>query len=122
MRAARVSDVFRPSRRAIRRSKYGNRTTIVNGQRFASRKEAARYVDLCWLEKAGKIEGLRCQPRYPLVWNGVKITTYVADFEYFEHGIKCVEDVKSPATARLAGYRYKKNMMLACYGITVRET
>lgn len=40
-------------------SKYHAQPTLVDGIRFASRKEAARYRELCLLERAGEIQGLQ---------------------------------------------------------------
>lgn len=68
----------------MKRSKYRNVHTIVDGVRFASKAEAARDAELQLLAKAGKIFALRRQPRYPLTVNGVKVCTYVADWEYVE--------------------------------------
>lgn len=68
----------------VKRSKYRNVPTIVDGVRFASKAEAARDAELQLLAKKGKIFSLTRQPRYPLVVNGVKVCTYVADWEYVE--------------------------------------
>src|SRR5512146_2768851 len=88
-----------------RRSKYGNKPTEVDGVRFASKREAARYSELKLLERAGQISALRLQPAFPLDVNGVPITRYVADFSYVENGKRVVEDVK--------GYRTKEYQMKA---------
>jgi hypothetical protein len=101
-------------------SKYGNTPTIVNGRRFASKKEAGRYCTLTLMEQAGEIRGLECQPRYPLVVNGVNIGLYVADFCYAraDTGEFVVEDAKG---YRTPVYRLKAKLMLALYGHCVRE-
>ena len=104
-----------------RRSKYGAVRTEVDGRSFASKREAARYMELRLLERAGHITGLRCQQRYPLEINGVRVGTYTADFCYRETGADMVEDVKSPAS-RTEAYILKRNLMLALYGITILET
>lgn len=119
--AREAIDVFQPNRRSGRRLKFGNIPTVVNGVRFDSKREAARYVDLCWLEKAGQIEGLRLQPKYPLVVNGQQVAIYRGDFEYHEGGVKILEDVKSVAT-RTPTYRLKAKLIQALYGLTIRET
>lgn len=91
-----------------RASKFGAKPTFVDGIRFASKKEAARYTALKLLELAGVIRDLERQPRYPIVVNGepVKIRShgspngravyYVADFRYFDTRTneRVVEDVK----------------------------
>lgn len=77
-------------------NKYKNKPTYVNKIRFASKAEAARFVQLKLLEKNKTISKLRLQPRYPLFVNGVLICTYIADFEFVVRGVDAiiVEDVK----------------------------
>lgn len=101
-------------------SKYRNIPTFVNGRRFASKREADRYCTLVRAEQAGEIAGLECQPRYPLVVNGVKIGVYVADFRYamVDTRTLVVEDAKG---VRTPVYRLKAKLMQACHGITIRE-
>ena len=102
-----------------RRSKYGNQATYVDGRRFSSKREAARYQTLRLLELAGEIRALECQPRYPLVVAGVKVGTYVADFVYATaEGALVVEDAKG---VRTPVYRLKAKLLRALYGHEVRE-
>lgn len=115
-----------------RTSKYGAEPTVVDGIRFDSKKEAARYAELKLLEKAGEIFGLRLQPEFPLHAHAPgaarRIGVYVADFEYVtEHetggpaGTETrlvVEDVKGFKTPL---YRWKKKHVEAQYGIEIRE-
>ena len=54
-----------------KRSKYGNKKTIVDDIEFDSIAEARRYRELKLLEAAGEIEGLVLQPPFPLEVNGV---------------------------------------------------
>ena len=104
-----------------RRTKYGNKPTVVAGEQFDSGKEAARYEVLLLLERAGKITQLRHHVRYPLEVNGIAICEYEADFVYVdEHGMRRVEDVKSVAT-RTTLYKLKRRLMAAIHGITVEE-
>jgi hypothetical protein len=102
------------------RSKYGNKKTVVDGVTFASQKEAQRYGVLKLLERAKDIIELELQPRYPLVVNGVKVCTYVADFRYRykTSGQLVVEDVKGMKTP---AYKIKKKLLKALTGINVRE-
>lgn len=100
-------------------SKYGAQPVEVDGRRFASKREAARYLLLKARAAAGEIEGLELQPRYPLVVNGVKVAVYVADFRYREAGTLVVEDTKG---FRTPIYRLKRKLMKAIHGIDVRET
>lgn len=85
----------------MKRSKYGNKLTVLDGIKFHSKKEAGRYAELKLLERGGKIYGLRLQPRYPLMVDDEKVGTYVGDFFYFEAGMmaqRVVEDVKGYQT------------------------
>lgn len=73
-----------------RGSKYGAIPVVVNGIRFASKREGARYFELCLMEKAGKISDLVLQPVFKFDC-GIK---YKADFAYTENGNRVYEDVK----------------------------
>lgn len=92
--------------------------TVVDGIRFASKKEARRYGELKLLATAHRIDTLLLQKAFPLVVNGIKIATYKADFSYFEGGGEVVEDCKGFVTPI---YRLKKKLMLACHGIEIKE-
>lgn len=102
-------------------SKYRNKPLVLDGVRFDSRKEAARWVELRLLEKARLISDLRRQVKYDLVVNGVKVCSYVADFCYVENGVEIVEDVKSVATMTPV-FRLKAKLMAAIHGVTIRTT
>lgn len=100
----------------MRPSKYRNVRTEVDGITFASKAEARRYQELKLLERAGKISGLKLQPRYPLnAEDGTKIATYVADFEYLSefNGRTYTEDVKGVETP---AFRLKSKLFEAQYG------
>lgn len=82
-------------------SKYRNKPVVVDGIRFASKSEAARDGQLKVLAKAGIVKDVKRQPRFPLVVCGVKICTYVGDWEYIDvdgGGIRVVEDRKGVLT------------------------
>jgi hypothetical protein len=111
------------------RSKYGAQPTMVDGIRFASKKEARRYGELRLLEKAGELHNLRVQPSFdlcvPVDDDVQKVGTYRADFDYCVCDIDpcvfdaiVVEDVKG---VRTPVYRLKKRMVEAMYGIEIRE-
>ena len=104
----------------MRRHKFGAVATVVDGHKFPSKAEARRYQELRLLERAGKITGLRLQPRYDLHVNGRKIGSYVGDFEYVERhgGTTVTEDVKGMKTPM---YRWKKKHLLAQWGIEITE-
>ena len=103
-------------------SKYRNVQTVVDGITFDSKAEARRYGELRMLEQAGAILHLELQPRFPLMVNGVKVSTYVADFAYSTLMQELVvEDVKSAPTRANRAYRLKRKLMKACLGIDVQE-
>lgn len=103
-----------------RRNKFNAKPTVVDGVRFASKREAAIYCDLKLLARAGMIADLELQPRFACSVNGKKIGTYVADFRYIDNVASetVVMDVKGMRT-RL--YVWKKRHVEAQYGITIRE-
>lgn len=111
--------------------KYHATATTVDGIRFASKKEAARYQELKLLEKAGEIHNIAVQPGFDLAAYRVGdrlpllIGRYVADFVYCtclrtpcvkSHLV--IEDVKGFKTPL---YRWKKKHVEAQYGITIVE-
>ncbi len=78
-------------------NKYHAKPTFVDNVRFASQAEAARYVELKILYRAGKISGLILHPRFEIRWplNNVKICDVILDFQYTdESGNTVYEDVK----------------------------
>jgi hypothetical protein len=102
------------------RSKYGAVPVVVNGIRFASKREAARYETLVMLERAGQIRDLKLQTSWPLLVGSVKVATYRDDFSYIDvaNGELVVEDSKG---VRTPVYRLKRKLMAAIYGIEIRE-
>mgnify|MGYP001618322077 CR=1 FL=1 len=124
-----------------RQSKYRAVPTTVEGIRFHSKREAARYQELRLLEKAGSIHRLRCQPELLLsvpdgsglkAWSGgrpaIIIGAYRGDFEYCE----CLappEQCKRPQAQRVIedvkGYdtplsRWKRKHAESEYGIVIQ--
>ncbi len=101
-------------------NKYRNVHTIVDGIRFDSKREAARWQELKLLERAGEIELLERQVKYPLVVSGLKVGTYICDAAYFDKrtGEHVVEDTKGVLTPT---YRLKKKLVKALYGVEIRE-
>ena len=95
-----------------RRSKYGAVPTVVDGTRFASKAEAARYGVLRRMETLGLIRGLELQPRFACDVNGAHVCTYVADFAYFRENERVVEDVKGLATDV---FKLKRRLVEAIY-------
>jgi hypothetical protein len=113
-------------------NKYHAIPVHIDGVRFASKREAARFLELRLWQKAGQITDLECQPVFPLhvmeLWRSgspIVITTigkFTADFRYLHWGTGeiVVEDVKSKAT-RTEAYRLRKKMAEAIHGITITE-
>ena len=110
--------------------KYGNKKTIIRGLEFASKREAARYVELLAMQRAGEIYELDCQSAFELIpaqlapsGRKERRVTYVADFAYYRasDGQRVVEDVKSPVTVKLPAYIIKRKLMLRVHGIEVVE-
>lgn len=106
------------------RSKYNAKPTIVDGIRFASKAEAARYSQLKMEEKAGLIKNLVLQPAFklyvPTMDGGHEVVgKYIADFSYERDNKEIIEDVKG--FKRNPVYRLKKKMAEAIYGIEIVE-
>ena len=107
-----------------KRPRFLNRKTVVDGVEFDSKGEAARYHALRLLQRIGDIRDLERQVRFALVVNDMRVCDYIADFTYRlrDDDTLVVEDYKSPRTRTLADYRIKVKLMLACRGITVKES
>lgn len=111
-----------------KRSKYGNQKTEVEGVRFDSKKEAARFQELLWAQGAGKISELKLQEEFTLMGayttpkgKRVRAIRYRCDFSYLlPSGEKVVEDVKSKAT-KTRVYEIKKKLLRERYGIEIKE-
>jgi len=96
-----------------RASKYAAIPTVVDGIRFASKREAKRYSELLLLLRAGNIVELELQPKFPCVVNGEKVCDYIADFAYLgPDGVRVVEDAKGVKTPV---YRLKKKLVESLY-------
>lgn len=106
-------------------SKYHNRKVTIDGETFDSKKEARRWLELKYLEKAGEIKGLRRQIKFVLIPSqrrGGKVIerecAYKADFVYECGGKVVVEDAKG---MRTPDYIIKRKMMLYFHGIQIKE-
>jgi hypothetical protein len=100
-----------------RRPKYNNQKVEIDGQKFDSKKEAARYQELKRQERTGFIKDLKTQvafeicPKIPGV-KGSRARKYVADFTYTAfNGAKIIEDVKSAITRKNPVYTLKKQLV-----------
>lgn len=104
----------------LKRSKYGNKKTTIDGIVFDSKKEAKRYCELKILERAKQISKLELQRPFNIEVNGAKVCKYVCDFYYLNtDGVPVIEDCKGFKTAT---YRLKKKLMRAVYEIEILET
>ena len=97
-------------------NKYRNVKITINGHKFDSKGEAARWFELVMLQKAGKISDLKRQVPFTLLdafkdsdGKTVRAVKIVVDFGYTENGGEVVEDFKSPAT-RTPVFRLKKKL------------
>jgi hypothetical protein len=124
-------------------NKYGNKKVTYDGIVFDSKREMYRYMDLCFLVRAGAISDLRRQVVYELIpaqrekstrvykkgrkkgqpIEGKiieKAVTYRADFTYIDNatGETIVEDSKGFRTKEFV---IKRKLMLYVHGIKVRE-
>lgn len=112
-----------------KRPKYKNTKVVVDGIKFDSKKEAARYTELKMFEEIGAISNLELQKEFTLIPNqkiGGKVAEraikYKADFCYTANdtGEYVVEDVKSEFT-KTKEYILKRKMMLYFHGIRIQE-
>lgn len=99
--------------------KYRNQKTTVDGITFDSKKEADYYGKLLMLKKEGSVIDFKMQVKYHLIVNGIKICTYISDFDVLwrNSGLKVTDckGFKTPA------YQLKKRLMKACFGIDIKE-
>ena len=119
-----------PNPRAPLRNKYGARKVELDGIKFDSQREAARYAELRLMEAASLIDQLELRPAFALIvmeeagppWVFHTVGKYHADFRYrnLRTGEIVVEDVKSPPT-RTTAYKLRKKLVEARYQITITE-
>lgn len=95
-----------------RQNKFQAVKTENNGIVYDSKKESRRATDLALMERAGQITDLRRQVAFELVPRTAteRPVFYFADFVYVQNGHTVVEDVKSPATRKLAAYVIKRKL------------
>ena len=124
-------------------NKYHAKKVVTEEGTFDSKLEHSRWLELCLLERAGKIRDLQRQVRFELIpsqWEnyprygkrGIRLKDgqrcleracdYVADFVYEDIEGQCVvvEDTKSKAT-KTEAFRIKRKLMLSVHGIKVKE-
>ena len=103
------------------RKKYGNIKCTYNGIKFDSKGERDRYKVLELEQKAGDVSDLKTQVKFPIIIEGVKVCTYIADFTYYRKSEPnlIVEDYKGVITGL---FTLKKKLMKAVYKIDVLIT
>ena len=107
------------SKEKAKLGKYKSERITVDGIKFDSKHEARRYGELKMLERGKAIKGLQLQVTYPLIVNGILVAKYRADFVYNDiSGAVIVEDAKG---FRTPAYKIKKKLMLALYGVKIKE-
>lgn len=100
----------------------------IDGERYASLREARRHRELLQLERAGRVANLRREVPFalapPVRLDGEKrakpALRYVADFVYIDTatGAQVIEDAKGMQTQV---YRIKKHLMATVHGLQIRE-
>lgn len=71
----------------------------MDGVRFHSIKEANRFIELQYLEKANEISELKRQIRFDLKVNENKVCAIIVDHTYLNKDkVQVIEDVKGYAT------------------------
>jgi hypothetical protein len=124
---------FQAERAAEKPSKYRNQPIIVDGKRFASKREGARYRLLKEREAKGEISNLELQPSFKLKSGDRPIllkskgypngrqATYFADFAYWcpVQEKRIIEDAKGMKTDV---YKLKKAIVEAQFpGVKIVE-
>ena len=109
------------ARKTRRPNKFFAKKTIAMGLKFDSRWEAERWGQLKSMERAGVVNNLQRQIKFPLMINEQKICDYIADFRYLleeEDGLSklVIEDAKGVLTPE---FKLKKKMMKAIHGIDI---
>lgn len=80
---------------------YARKTPCQHGHTHASKREAVRCNELHLLERAGKIIGLKVEPKFtfwidgkPVKMSNGHVAQYRPDFTYIEGGKQVAEDIK----------------------------
>jgi len=109
-----TAEEFVAYRASCTASKYRAEPVIVDGMRFDSTGEAARWGDLQHLLASGAIANLRRQVPYDLhTPSGAVVGRLVLDFTYREEGAEIFEDYKGFQTAL---WKWKKRHFNLEYG------
>ena len=90
----------------------GIKKVTVDGEKFDSKKEAARCMELQFLgkDRQNKKTDSRSPPQ-----KGERVRYYIADFVYEENGVQVIEDVKSAITKKNSTYTLKRALVKYLY-------
>lgn len=113
------------SNKKKRVNKYRNEPVIINNEKFDSKKEYYRYIDLQFMKAKGEVIKIERQKSYRII-DGVKglfrAKFYIADFVVtYADGHVEVEDVKSEITRLNRVYVLKKHLMYVVNNILIKE-
>jgi hypothetical protein len=97
-------------------TKYKSIKTTVDGITFASKREAHYYLIYKRFAEVGTIKDLQLQPKFPFIYNGKKMFTYIADFSYVDGAGTHIIDVKGVETPV---FRLKKKLIESQYKIEI---
>lgn len=105
--------------------KYRNEPTVIGGEKYRSKREAARHQELLLLLRCGHITKLQREVAFELIpsqrrpdGKAERPCVYVADFCYRTEGRDVCEDAKG---VRTKDYVIKRKLMLQVHGIAVEE-
>ena len=119
--------LFKPTSKKPKANKYKAQKCEFKGEKFDSRKELQRWLELRLLERSGEITELKRQVKFELVpaqkdEKGKcleRAVTYIADFVYKDQqGKMVVEDTKGMRTKE---YIIKRKLMLYLHRIRIKE-
>jgi hypothetical protein len=115
----------------MKKLKYHNVKTIIDGITFDSKKEAAYYNTIKLLKRAGEVTQIDLQPEFPYnmyctvpgINDGNRVFAkqykYIADFRVtYKDGRVEIIDVKGVKTSI---YRQKKKIVEAIYNVKIIE-
>ena len=85
---------------------------------YGSKLEQRYWVKLKLMEKAGAIVHLKHQVRYPIIINGRRVGTYIADFTFYDKHDKKVR-VLDAKGQEIEATRFRRKCAEACNDIEV---
>ena len=131
----KTDTALEPTTLAPKPSKYRNVKTVIQGEKFDSKREADYWLFLKAREQAGEITDLKRQVRFPLYapdlgqdplgefgWTGVllQVAEYVADMTYIDLADKLMHVIDAKAR-RISPYPLKAKWLELQDGIVIEE-